>query len=106
VERERMVAASSGLLLAWAIGATIGPVIASQAMGAFGPASLFLYLAAIGALLAAFARYRMSRRTALPPEEQAAFVPMPVTAADVKGQLDPRAGAPAEILPPEAEEAR
>lgn len=106
VERERMVAASSGMLLAWAIGATVGPLLASQAMGAFGPASLFLYLAAIGALLAAFARYRMSRRAALPSEEQAAFVPMPVTAAEVKGQLDPRAGGPAEILPSDAEEAR
>jgi MFS family permease len=104
VERERMVAASSGMLLAWAVGATAGPLLASLVMQVLDPSSLFLYLATVGLLLAGFARYRMSRRAPRPSDEQAAFVPMPVTTAEVKGELDPRASAPVEIIPPGAPE--
>ena len=90
VERDRMVAASSGLLLAWAAGATIGPLLASPVMRWAGDGALFLFLAAVALALAAFTRYRMSRRTALPSAEQAPFVPVPATAG-VSGELDPRA---------------
>ena len=41
-----MVAASAGLLLAWAAGACLGPLLASIAMEMFGSSALFLYLAA------------------------------------------------------------
>ena len=104
VERHRMVAASSGLLLAWAVGATCGPLVASWVMGALGNASLFLYLAAVAAGLAAFTRYRMGQRVGRPPQEQSVFVPLPTTTA-VSGQLDPRLEPPpesqaGEILPP------
>jgi len=104
VERHRMVAASSGLLLAWAVGATCGPLVASWVMGALGNASLFLYLAAVAAGLAAFTRYRMGQRVGRPPQEQSVFVPLPTTTA-VSGQLDPRLESPpesqaGEILPP------
>lgn len=90
VSRERMVAASSGLLLAWAVGSTVGPFAVSLLMNWFGPAMLFLFLAVMTAGLAAFARYRMARRAALPSAEQATFVPLPPT-GDVAGSLDPRA---------------
>ena len=90
VSRDRMVAASSGLLLAWAIGSTAGPFAVSLLMGQFGPTMLFLFLAVVTALLALFAAYRMSRRAALPSAEQATFVPLPPT-GDVAGSLDPRA---------------
>jgi MFS family permease len=90
VDRDRMVAASSGLLLAWAAGATIGPLLASPVMRFAGDNALFLFLAAVALALAAFTRYRMSRRTALPASEQALFVPVPATAG-VSGELDPRA---------------
>ena len=90
VSRDRMVAASSGLLLAWAIGSTAGPFAVSLLMGPFGPTMLFLFLAVVTALLALFAAYRMSRRAALPSAEQATFVPLPPT-GDVAGSLDPRA---------------
>jgi MFS family permease len=89
VEKDRMVAASSGLLLAWAIGSTTGPLVASVMMAHLGPWSLFLYLAAIAALLGGFARYRMSMRAALPAAEQATFVPRAETSV-VRGALDPR----------------
>jgi MFS family permease len=93
VERHRMVSASSGLLLAWAVGAFIGPLVASAMMSALGASSLFLFLAVVAAALAAFTRYRMSRRMARPPEEQSSFVPLPQTTT-AAGQLDPRAQAP------------
>jgi MFS family permease len=95
VERDQMVAASSGMLLSWAIGATAGPLLASQAMAAGGGWALFLYMAAVSGALAAFARYRMSRRTALPPEAQAKFAPRG-EATVVTGALDPRAADPAQ----------
>jgi MFS family permease len=90
VEREHMVAASAGMLLAWALGATAGPLLASQAMAMGGDWALFLYLAAVSGLLAAFVRYRMGQRSALPAAEQARFAPRAETAV-VAGALDPRA---------------
>jgi MFS family permease len=99
VSRDRMIAASSGLLLAWAIGSTVGPFAVSLLMGRLGPAMLFLFLAATTGVLAAFAAYRMSRRAALPSAEQATFVPLPPT-GDVAGALDPRAAKGANLNPP------
>lgn len=90
VERDQMVAASSGLLLAWAVGATLGPLTASAVMRGLGDDGLFLFLAVVALAMAAFTRYRMSRRSALPAAEQAPFVPAPATAG-VTGKLDPRA---------------
>jgi MFS family permease len=91
IARDRMVAASSGMLLAWAAGATIGPILASLLMQWLGDAALFLFLALVALALAGFTFYRMQRRAALPSHEQARFVPLP-TAAGVSGRLDPRAG--------------
>jgi MFS family permease len=90
VERAQMVPASAGMLLAWAIGATAGPILASQLMTLGGDWMLFLYLAGVAGLLAVFVRYRMSRRTALPAEAQAKFAPR-AEATVVAGALDPRA---------------
>jgi MFS family permease len=89
VEREQMVAASAGMLLSWAIGATAGPLLASLLMSVGGDWSLFLYLAGVSGALAAFTRYRMGRRSALPPAEQAKFAPR--GEGTVAGTLDPRA---------------
>jgi len=97
VERERMVAASGGLLLAWSVGATIGPLAASFAMGRFGAPSLFLVLAATAGSLALFTRYRMTRRPSRPADEQSLFVSLPTSPA-VAGQLDPRATPESEVL--------
>jgi len=96
VHRDRMIAASASLLLAWAAGACLGPLLASIAMETAGSATLFLFLAAVAAILAVFTRYRMTRRPALPPEEQAAFVPLPATTA-AGGQLDPRVEPPGSV---------
>jgi hypothetical protein len=85
-----MVAANSGMLLAWAVGATAGPLIASSVMGLSGPSGLFVYIASMAVILALYTRWRMSRRAAKPAEEQSKFVPVPSTSA-IAGALDPRA---------------
>jgi MFS family permease len=88
VDRDQMVPASTGMLLAWALGATAGPILASQCMSLGGDWALFLYLSAVAGLLAVFVRFRMSRRMALPAEAQAKFAPR--GEGTVAGTLDPR----------------
>ena len=89
VAKERMVAASSGLLLAWAIGATAGPLMASLLMGQFGPQALFAYMAVMTGAISLFTHWRMTRRAALPSRDQATFVPV-TTTSSVAATLDPR----------------
>jgi MFS family permease len=90
LDRSQMVAANSGMLLAWAVGATAGPLIASSVMGPVGPSGLFVFLASVAVILAIYTRWRMSRRAAKPADEQSKFVPVPSTSA-IAGALDPRA---------------
>jgi MFS family permease len=89
IERDRMVAASSALLLAYAVGATAGPFVAAVLMSHLGPHGLFVSVAAIAVALAVFALYRMRRRAAAPAEAQTGFVAVPATSA-VAARLDPR----------------
>jgi MFS family permease len=89
IDRSQMVAANSGMLLAWAVGATAGPLVASSIM-AVGPAGLFVFIAGVAITLAIYTRWRMSRRAAKPADEQSKFVPVPSTSA-IAGALDPRA---------------
>ncbi len=89
-DRSQMVAANSGMLLAWAVGATVGPLVCSSLMGETGPSGLFIFIAAIAIALAGYTRWRMSRRAAKPADEQSKFVPVPSTSA-IAGALDPRA---------------
>jgi len=103
VSREEFVEASSGLLLTWAIGASIGPVLGAFAMDALGVGGLFLYTAAVHAGFAGFTVYRISRRAAVPPAEREPYVaagrPSRTTPACI--ELDPRAPAPAEEAAPD-----
>jgi MFS family permease len=98
VSREEFVEASSGLLLTWAIGASIGPVIAAFAMDELGAGGLFMYTALVHASFVLFAVYRMSRRAALPPEARAPYVAggRPARTTPVAIELDPRAPQPAD----------
>lgn len=93
--RDRYVAASSGLLLAYSAGATAGPIASAGAMGVLGPSGFFAFLGAVGAASAAFVLYRMQARAPLPAEQQEAFVAVP-RMSPVVGELDPRAEAPEE----------
>ena len=77
LDRDRYVAGASRLLMAFSFGAVAGPLICSVLMGVLGPHAFFGYIGAIAGLLTAFVLYRMSRRKALPVEQQGDFVPLP-----------------------------
>jgi MFS family permease len=62
LEADQMVAASSGLMLAYGVGAILGPVTVGQAMEHLGTSGYFIYLAAAHALIGLFAIWRMIRR--------------------------------------------
>lgn len=84
-----LVDASGALLLAYGLGALLGPLLGSLLMVAIGPQGLFLYVAIASAALAAFALHRMRRRASMPKEEREAFVAIPETTPAVH-RLDPR----------------
>jgi MFS family permease len=90
LKREEFVAAAGGLLLAYSIGASVGPAAAAGAMSAIGPFGLWGYVVIVCALLVGFTVYRMLMRAARPVREQSLFVAVSeTTPAAVK--LDPRA---------------
>lgn len=59
---EKRVQTAGGLLIAYGIGASTGPILAAALMGQVGPKGLFLFSAAITGLLGGFAFYRMTQR--------------------------------------------
>ena len=88
-EPEDFVEISSTLILVFAIGAVIGPLVSSAVVQVAGGPSFFVYSAVIHMLTAVFAFYRMGKRAALPPEEKDAFVPVPRASPEVIN-IDPR----------------
>ena len=79
LETDKMVAASSSLLLTNGIGGMCGPALAGVAMQVLGPSGYFWFPAFAMLLLTAFALFRMTRRKAIPNEEQVDFVQLPRT---------------------------
>lgn len=89
---EEFVEASGGLLLVWAVGATVGPFIASLLMETWGPAGLPIHLCVVELIFIGFVAYRLSRRIAPAPGEREAFVSAGLArATPVASQFDPRA---------------
>lgn len=58
----QLVHVAGGLLLAFGIGASLGPLVASLLMGWLGPEGLFVHTALVTSALGLFALYRMTRR--------------------------------------------
>jgi MFS family permease len=92
VEKDQFVAASSGLLIVYSIGAIAGPNVASWAMDLVGAWGLWIFVAASMILLAVFTAYRKAKRAPLPVAEQTAYVPA-VTETKFSVELDPRSAA-------------
>ena len=76
---EQMVPMVSSLLLAWGLGAMIGPALATAAMNWLGVEGLFLYVASIALPYTAFVLWRMRVRPAVPDVEHVHFVDVPAT---------------------------
>jgi MFS family permease len=85
---SEIVAGTQGLLLAYSVGATIGPMIAPVFIKFFGINGLFIYFITISAGLAAFFIWRKTR--AAPTAHEETFVVMPQT-TPITAELDPRA---------------
>lgn len=91
VSKKDFVAASAGLLFAWGIGASIGPIVAAPAMRLFDANGLFYFVSACHVLLAGFIGYRMLARRALSAKEQSNYVAVPMTQGTYGApELDPR----------------
>jgi MFS family permease len=90
VSREEFIEASSGLLLTWGIGASIGPLLAALAMEQVGLGGLFLYTALVHSSFALLTLYRITRREPVPAPERVDFVQHATTTPEVAA-LDPRA---------------
>ncbi len=67
---------ASALLLIFGSAAAIGPIAAAGLMNAMGPNALFFTIAAVSTASAAFALWRMSRRTAPTAAESSDFAPV------------------------------
>ncbi|MSP87617.1 MAG: MFS transporter [Alphaproteobacteria bacterium] len=63
-QRSEYVAAAGGSMLAWSIGATIGPTVAAGVMNGIGATGLFVYSASAYGAIALYALYRSLRRAA------------------------------------------
>jgi MFS family permease len=75
LDAKDAVKAAGGLILAWGMGASLGPLAASALMGVLGPRGLFVFVAAVDILLALFALWRMTRRPTVPAEAKGTFAP-------------------------------
>jgi MFS family permease len=80
---DRLVQVSAGLLIAFGIGASIGPVIAAQSMAFFGPSGFFLFIIAISAALIVFTTIRIIQRR---PGEKAKAPFMPLGSVGVSSK--------------------
>lgn len=89
VEEQDRVAAASALLLAYGIGATIGPLLGSALMDWLGPVGLFVYITITSAALAGFVAIRMAARSARPRHLQTRFQ-LVSSSTPAAAEMDPR----------------
>ncbi|MEM6381146.1 MAG: MFS transporter [Pseudomonadota bacterium] len=72
-DADQHVMVSSGLLLAFAIGSAVGPILASVTIEWVGTHGLFAYVAVIQSLVAAFVVLRLSTRSAVAAADKEDF---------------------------------
>ncbi|WP_419903377.1 MFS transporter [Kiloniella sp.] len=74
-DRDKLVQVSAGLLIAYGVGASIGPVVAAQFMTLAGPNGFFMFLIGVNCTLVVFTLVRIyQRRRHL--EKKATFMPL------------------------------
>ena len=102
VGRTEFVETSSGLLLTWGLGATIGPILAAALMERAGIGGLFLFTATVHFVFAVFTVWRMTRRAAPAADAKDGFVISSAAArpTPVAAHLDPRGWGPEPDQPP------
>lgn len=83
VDRNQFVPLVSSLMMAWAIGASIGPTLATLAMHLLGAVGLMYYIALISAAIGGFAIWRMKHRQPVAVEDRDAFINIPASSPAV-----------------------
>jgi MFS family permease len=78
-KKNQLLPLVSSLMLAWAIGASVGPSIAAFIMEVIGAAGLMYYGSVISVAIGGFAVWRMYRRAPIAPAERDSFVNIPAT---------------------------
>lgn len=76
---DQMVSLLSGLLLAWGVGAAIGPAVAAAVMDWVGAGGLFMYIGVVALASALYVVHRMWARLPAPIDEHVSFVDVPPT---------------------------
>ncbi|MGD8575335.1 MAG: MFS transporter, partial [Gammaproteobacteria bacterium] len=89
IEADEVVPATATLILAYSIGASLGPLGGAVAMWRAGPSGLWVFTASVSLVLGLLVYLRRGADT-VTVEEQGEFVAMPRTSA-VIAELDPRA---------------
>lgn len=87
LDRNQIIAGTQGVLLAYSIGATIGPFVAPLFMHLLGSNGLFYYIITINLLLSVFLSWKKSKVPSIPQEDN--FIVMPQT-SPVTAEMDPR----------------
>jgi len=85
---EEFVEVSSGMLLVFAAGSIVGPLIASAAMDSMGAASLYAFTAVVHILLAIYTIWRVKHRAAPPLEGHVLFADALAAAQTVSESFD------------------
>ncbi|MGA8163767.1 MAG: MFS transporter [Waddliaceae bacterium] len=89
LHHSNITTATALLLIAYGFGSVLGPVASSMVVDAFGINSLFLYFAALLAILAGIGAYTTMRRPIIPLEDQTEFQPL-TNVSSVAYEMDPR----------------
>ena len=89
LDQKDIISATQGLMLAYGLGAVVGPVLASATMSLFGSVGLFLYFCFIAGGLATYLMHRVMVQAPPKEEDQQEFVTLPGT-TPVASELDPR----------------
>lgn len=89
VARSDYVAASGGLLFGWAVGSSVGPVVAGVIMAHAGANALFVFLAVTLLALSGFTVLRMRQNAGV--ETESAFVPARAAPPQLPGLSEPSA---------------
>ena len=89
IAQEEVLEAASTLLLVHGVGAVLGPLAAGLMMEIYGPGGLLVYFALVLSVMSVFGLWRLRAGTALPVDQQAAYVAV-ATSSPVVLELDPR----------------
>lgn len=89
VAQRDLIAATQGLLLAYGVGATIGPIIAPLFIKIFAANGLMLYFVLLGAVLSLFLGWQWCFGRPTNVSRQQDFVPLTRT-SPIANELDPR----------------